>query len=80
MNYVECFAELLSNCHCSCRVSFDDTRHNGHVIRYVHNNEQFILERQRINHDREIQMNRYKFNTIPEYRPARNDTEDPSWV
>jgi hypothetical protein len=71
------FEELISNCHCSCRVALNDTRQNGHIMRYVHNNEQFILERQRINRDREIQMNRYKFSMVPEYRSSSD--KRPNW-
>jgi hypothetical protein len=64
------FRELVSNFHCTCRLSLDNTRQNGQVMRYIHNNEQFIVERQRLNH--------YKFNIAPEYRSA-NDKRS-NWI
>jgi hypothetical protein len=68
------FRELTSHCHYTYRWSCAVTRQNSNVQQYVnYNHAQTILERQRINFNREIQMNHYKFNSIPELRSMAND-------
>ncbi len=59
------FHELISKYRCKYRLTFVDTRDNDHIRRYVNNNHhQTILERQRLNFNREIQMNHFQFSSM----------------
>lgn len=56
------FRELLSHCRCKYRLSCVSTRHNNHIRQYVnYNHPQTIYDRKRLNANRRIQMNHYKF-------------------
>ncbi|CAF0825233.1 unnamed protein product [Adineta steineri] len=75
------FRELLTSCQCKCRLSLKDNRQHDHIRQYINNNNnniEPIIQHQQLLYNRDMQMNRYKFNFFPEFKSTSD--KNPNWV